>query len=362
MNFLKPKYLPILLFFSSMSFSQMHPEGNCSGYAISGGKLDISKKDQICRFDNLIDYTYENFPENFLYRIGNSSEELDIYKSYKEMMEKFPEDKLINEFGFRRLMKAHMILINYKAVSPKLVGKLEKMMDKIVVSLDAQNQKNLSKHTKTLKGEKSGIHHVSSNGYKAYVEELSFAENHFYEKLAAQKAKEDEERQRLAKIKADEERKLAAAKAEEDRKRAAILEEEERRLAAIKEEEEKKQAEDERKLAIANAEPLDGIMRTLVLTGETQFINDRAVYYLKDLYDGKLPKDARLIRTTMRCYDDFGDLVLNDELKGRISQSIWSDSNIITFFTEDNDDFTFSTFVISNDRNYKCMLNNSRFL
>ena len=91
MNFLKPKYLPILLFFSSMSFSQMHPEGNCSGYAISGGKLDISKKDQICRFDNLIDYTYENFPENFLYRIGNSSEELDIYKSYKEMMEKFPE-------------------------------------------------------------------------------------------------------------------------------------------------------------------------------------------------------------------------------------------------------------------------------
>ena len=248
-------------------------------------------------------------------------------------------------------MKAHMILINYKAVSPKLVGKLEKLMDKIVISLNTQNQKDLSKHTKTLKGEKSGIHHVSSNGYKAYVEELSFAENHFYEKLAAQKAKEDEERQRLAKIKADEEKKIAAAKAEEDRK-----------LAAIKEEEEKKQAEEERQLAIANAEPLDGIMRTLVLTGETQFINDRAIYYLKDLYDGKLPKDARLIRTTMRCYDDFGDLVLNDELKGRISQSIWSDQNLIVFFTEDNDDFTFSSFVISNDRNYKCMLNNSRFL
>ena len=71
MNFLKPKYLPILLFFSSMSFSQMHPEGNCSGYAISGGKLDISKKDQICRFDNLIDYTYENFYIELVIRAKN---------------------------------------------------------------------------------------------------------------------------------------------------------------------------------------------------------------------------------------------------------------------------------------------------
>nr|GIR52527.1 MAG: hypothetical protein CM15mP61_12360 [Gammaproteobacteria bacterium] len=108
-------------------------------------------------------------------------QELDIYKSYKEMMEKFPEEKFkFNKFWvFRRLMKAHMILINYKAVSPKLVGKLGSLWIRLF-KFKYSKSKDLSKHTKTPKGE-NGIHHVSSNGYRAYVEELSFAENHFFE-------------------------------------------------------------------------------------------------------------------------------------------------------------------------------------
>ena len=57
----------ILLLFSISTFSQSSPEGSCGGYGISGGKLDISKEDQICRFDNLMKFTYKNSPERFLY-------------------------------------------------------------------------------------------------------------------------------------------------------------------------------------------------------------------------------------------------------------------------------------------------------
>jgi len=189
----------ILLLFSISTFSQSSPEGSCGGYGISGGKLDISKEDQICRFDNLMKFTYKNSPERFLYPVGNTGNEIDIYKSYEEMISKFPGDKLINEFGLRRLLKAHMILQNPDAVSSKLVKKLDKVLKNIIVSLNTENQKDLAKHTKTLKGEKSGIHHVSSNGYKAYFAELSFA-NNIQEKLIAeqkrleQQKKEDEKR------------------------------------------------------------------------------------------------------------------------------------------------------------------------
>lgn len=306
----------ILLLFSISIFSQAYPEGNCEGKGMSGGKLDISKKDQICRFDNLMDYTYEYFPDRFIYPIGNSGREIDIYKSYEEMISQYPGDKLINEFGLRRLLKAHMILQNPDVVSSKLVKTLDKVVNNIIISLDEGNQKDLAKHTKTLKGEKSGIHHVSSNGYKAYQEELSFAKT-VYNKIVAEQKEEKE------------------------------------RIAAIKKEE-------ERKKAIANARDLDGVERTLVLSGETQYVNDRAIYWFKDLYDGKIPKGARLIRTNLKCYDDFGDLRLNDDVKGRFGQLLGK--KFIAFFSEDNPDFTFRTFVMASESNYSCTLSNSKII
>ena len=312
----------ILLLFSISIFSQASPEGNCGGYGISGGKLDISKKDQICRFDNLMDYTYEYFPDRFIYPIGNSGREIDIYKSYEEMISQYPGDKLINEFGLRRLLKAHMILQNPDVVSSKLVRKLDKVVNNIITSLDEGNQKDVAKHTKTLKGEKSGIHHVSSNGYKAYQEELRFAKTVYNKIVAEQRAKEKEKKERIAAIKKEE----------------------------------------ERKKAIANARDLDGVERTLVLSGETQYINDRAIYYFKDLYDGKLPKGSRLIRTNLKCYDDFGDLRLNDDVKGRLGTTWDGKQNYAVFNLEDNPDFTFRAFVIGNENRYKCTLSNSKII
>ena len=58
-------------------------------------------------------------------------------------------------------------------------------------------------------------------------------------------------------------------------KKATIEKEEKERIAAIKKEE-------ERKKAIANARDLDGVERILLLSGETQYLNDRAIYYFKD--------------------------------------------------------------------------------
>ena len=198
----------ILLLFSISIFSKsssdvLHllkvpsygPEGSCGGYGISGGKLDISKEDQICRFDNLMKFTYKNSPERFIYPVGNTGNEIDIYKSYEEMISKFPGDKLINEFGLRRLLKAHMILQNPDVVSSKLVKKLDKVVKNIIVSLNTENQKDLAKHTKTLKGEKSGIHHVSGNGYKAYFAELSFA-NNIQEKLIAEQKRLEQQKKK----------------------------------------------------------------------------------------------------------------------------------------------------------------------
>lgn len=200
----------ILLLFSINIFSQSSPEGSCGGYGISGGKLDISKEDQICRFDNLMKFIYKNSPERFIYPVGNtgsgidisksavgfdSKGGIDIYKSYEEMISMFPGDKLINEFGLRRLLKAHMILQNPDVVSSKLVKKLDKVVKNIIVSLYTVNQKDLAKHTKTLKDKNKGIHHVSSNGYEAYFAELSFANNIQEKLIAEQKRLEQQKKQ-----------------------------------------------------------------------------------------------------------------------------------------------------------------------
>ena len=80
-------------------------------------------------------FTYKNSPERFLYPVGNTGKEIDIYKSYEDMIAKFPQDKLINEFGLRRLLKAHMILQNPDVVSSKLVKKLDKVVKNISLIL-----------------------------------------------------------------------------------------------------------------------------------------------------------------------------------------------------------------------------------
>ncbi len=194
----------ILLFFSVNIFSQASPEGSCDkffndeiigGYGISGGKLDISKEDQICRFDNLMKFIYKNSPERFIYPVSNTESGIDIYKSYEEMISMFPGDELINEFGLRRLLKAHMILQNPDVVSSKLVKKLDKVVKNIIVSLYTVNQKDLAKHTDTLKHKNKGIHHVSSNGYEAYFAELSFA-NNIQEKLIAEQKRLEQQKKK----------------------------------------------------------------------------------------------------------------------------------------------------------------------
>ena len=137
--------------------------------------IDLSKDKNIRKFDALVKASYMENPGRWIVHSfdennkGDKVKQVNLYSEYQKAMKLNRRD--INEFGFRRLCAAHLIMLHQDDVDPRLVPTIKGVYLAVLQSLWKDNYQDLDGYTRLLK---ERLHHKSKNVERAMQEEMKF--------------------------------------------------------------------------------------------------------------------------------------------------------------------------------------------
>tara|TARA_B100000242_G_scaffold543_1_gene408 strand:- start:89 stop:2263 length:2175 start_codon:yes stop_codon:yes gene_type:complete len=137
--------------------------------------IDLSKDKNIRKFDALVKASYMENPGRWIVHSydednkGDKVKQVNLYSEYQKAMKLNRRD--INEFGFRRLCAAHLIMLHQDDVDPRLVPTISGAYYAVLQSLWKDNYQDLDGYTRLLK---ERLHHKSKNVERAMQEEMKF--------------------------------------------------------------------------------------------------------------------------------------------------------------------------------------------